>query len=105
VQKAHEMQVTVCYALPQQYFSQTVDVAEDCTVAEAIASSQLLEVFPDLDLQQHGLGIYAKLTKSTAIVKEGDRIEIYRPLPRKPRNARAVADKKARIKAKKDASV
>ncbi len=98
------MQVSICYALPQQQFIETVDVAEDCTIEQAIASSQLLDVFPDLNLQQHGFGIYAKLTKLHAMVKAGDRIEIYRPLPRKPRNARAVANKKARIKAKKDAA-
>jgi hypothetical protein len=35
-------------------------------------------------------------------VRDGDRVEIYRSLPRKPRDAHAVDDKKARIRAKKE---
>ncbi|MDQ6976099.1 MAG: RnfH family protein [Mariprofundaceae bacterium] len=95
------MQVSICYALPQQQYLEVVDVADACTLEEAIATSRLLEVFPDFDLNLHGFGIYAKLSKRDAIVKEGDRIEIYRPLPRKPRDPHAMAEKKARIKAKK----
>ncbi|PIP02660.1 MAG: RnfH family protein, partial [Zetaproteobacteria bacterium CG23_combo_of_CG06-09_8_20_14_all_54_7] len=35
-------------------------------------------------------------------LQAGDRVEIYRPLPRKPRDAHAVDDKKARIRARKE---
>jgi hypothetical protein len=96
------MQVSICYALPQQQYLETIDVAEGTTVNDAIAASRLLEAFPDLDLTGHGFGIFAKLAKADTVLQAGDRIEIYRPLPRKPRNARDVADKKARIRAKKE---
>ncbi|MDQ6967253.1 MAG: RnfH family protein, partial [Mariprofundaceae bacterium] len=48
------------------------------------------------------LGIFAKLVKSDHVLHDGDRVEIYRSLPRKPRDAHAADDKKARIRAKKE---
>ena len=48
------------------------------------------------------VGIFAKLTKLDAEVHEGDRIELYRAVPRKPRDAHASDDKKERIRAKKE---
>jgi len=95
------MKISIVYALPQQQYLESLDVADATTVEEALNMSQLLHRFPDLNLSEHKLGIFGKLTKSTQVLREGDRIEIYRSLPRKPRNAHAADDKKARIRAKK----
>ena len=97
------MKVTLCYALPQRQYLEEMDVAEGCTVEEAIALSHIHEAFPELEISALGKGIFGKLVKGTQPLQEGDRIELYRPLPRKPRDARAVADKKARIRQKKEA--
>ena len=96
------MKVSVVYALPQEQFIEELDVAEGVTVEEAIHMSHVLERFPEIDLSLHKVGIFAKLAKLNQMLREGDRIEIYRPLPRKPRSAHAVDDKKARIRAKKE---
>ncbi len=95
------MKVTVCYALPQRQYLEEVEVPEGCTVAQALAASHLHEAFPELDIDALSVGIYARLVKRTQVLQEGDRVELYRPLPRKPRDAHAVAEKKARIRRKR----
>ncbi|MDQ6952274.1 MAG: RnfH family protein [Mariprofundaceae bacterium] len=95
------MKINIVYALPQQQYFESVDVPDETSVEQALQISQLLQRFPDLDLSEHKLGIYGKLAKASQALHEGDRIEIYRSLPRKPRDAHAADDKKARIRAKK----
>ncbi len=96
------MHVSVVYALPDQQFVEELDVPESSTVEQVIQMSQVLIKFPDIDLAVNKVGIYAKLTKLDAEVHEGERIEIYRALPRKPRSVHAGDDKKARVRAKKE---
>lgn len=47
-----------------------------------------MQEFPQLELKPHALGVWGKLVEPSNIVQEGDRIEIYRPLPVDPREAR-----------------
>jgi len=94
--------ISVVYALPHEQFLEELDVAEGTTIEEAVRISGVLEAHPEIDLSVNKLGVFAKLAKGSQPVREGDRIEIYRPLPRKPRDAHAVDDKKARIRAKRE---
>ena len=96
------MKVSLVYALPQKQYLEVLDVPEDTTVEQAIQMSHLLSRFPELNLAACKVGIYAKLVKLSDVLREADRIEIYRSLPRKPRNAHASEDKKERIRAKKE---
>ncbi len=96
------MHVSVVYALPDEQFLEELDVPEACTVEQVLMLSQVLVRFPDIDLTVNKVGIYAKLVKLDTVVEEGERIEIYRAVPRKPRDAHASDDKKARIRAKKE---
>ncbi len=96
------MKVSVIYALSQEKYLEELDVADSITVEEAIKMSHVLEHFPEIDLSVHKVGIFAKLAKLDQPLRDGDRVEIYRSLPRKPRDAHAVDDKKARIRAKKE---
>jgi len=96
------MHVSVVYALPEEQYLEELDVPEKCTVEQVIQMSQVLVKFPELDLAVNKVGIFAKLTKLDAEVHEGERIELYRAVPRKPRDAHASDDKKERIRAKKE---
>ncbi len=95
------MHVSVVYALAQEQFIEELDVAEGTTAEEAVHMSGLQDKHPEIDLTVNKLGIFAKLVKGTQELKAGDRVEIYRSLPRKPRNAHAADDKKERIRARK----
>jgi len=95
------MRVWVIYALPHEQYLEQLDVPEGTTAAEAVQMSGLLETHPDIDLAVNKLGIFAKLVKGEQVMQEDERVEIYRSLPRKPRDAHAVDDKKERIRARK----
>lgn len=96
------MRITVAYALPQEQRLEELDVPDGTTVEQAIHMSHLLEHFPEIDLKVNKVGIFAKLAKLDQPLQEGDRVELYRALPRKPRDAHAADDKKARIRARKE---
>lgn len=96
------MHISVVYALPNEQFLEELDVADGTTAEEAVHMSGMIEKHPDIDLSVNKLGIFGKLVKGGQVLQDGDRVEIYRPLPRKPRDAHAVDDKKARIRARKE---
>jgi len=95
------MHVSIVYALPQEQFIEELDVAEGTTAEEAVHMSGLQDKHPEIDLAVNKLGIFAKLIKGAQELKAGDRVEIYRALPRKPRSAHGTDDKKERIRARK----
>lgn len=82
------MKVGVAYATPARQVWLTVDVAEGCTVREAIERSGVLNIFPEIDLEAQKVGVFAKLTPLDAVIEEGARIEIYRPITADPKTVR-----------------
>ncbi|MDX8397292.1 MAG: RnfH family protein [Mariprofundaceae bacterium] len=96
------MKASLVYALPQEQYLEDLDVPDTTTVEQLIHMSRLLEHFPELNLSEHKVGVFAKLAKMDQPLHDGDRVEVYRSLPKKPRNAHASDDKKARIRAKKE---
>lgn len=74
------MHISVAYAEADSQVWTRLDVPDDCTVAEAIRRSGILERFPAIDLERQQVGIFGKLAKPDASVREGDRVEIYRPI-------------------------
>lgn len=80
--------VTVAWCAPAVVHVVDVRVAPGATVAEAIRAARLLERFPEIDLAVNRVGIFNKLCEPGTVVREGDRVEIYRPLPADPRTAR-----------------
>ena len=96
------MNITVAYALPGEQTLEEMEVPEGTTAEEAIAMSHLLEKYPEIDLAVNKIGVLGKLVALNNPLRDGDRVEIYRPLPKKPRDAHAVDDKKERIRARKE---
>ncbi|MBE3666713.1 RnfH family protein [Vibrio cincinnatiensis] len=74
------MKVSVVYALPDEQVWLPVDVDQNATVLSAIQASHLLEMFPNIDLDKQKVGIFGRATPLDSELKEGDRVEIYRPL-------------------------
>lgn len=85
---ANEIQVEVAYALPHQQVILPVNLAAELTVEEAIKRSGILEKFPEIDLAQSRVGIFSKLTKLDTVLRDKDRVEIYRPLIADPKEVR-----------------
>jgi putative ubiquitin-RnfH superfamily antitoxin RatB of RatAB toxin-antitoxin module len=82
------IQVEVVYALPDAQPLQHVRLAEGATVSDAIRASGVLESFPDIDLTKNKVGIFSKLVKLEEVVRNKDRVEIYRPLIADPKEVR-----------------
>jgi putative ubiquitin-RnfH superfamily antitoxin RatB of RatAB toxin-antitoxin module len=85
---SEKINIEVVYALPHEQALLRQQVAAGTTVAEAIQASGLLQKYPEIDLANNKLGIFGKLTKPDAVLREKDRIEIYRPLIADPKEVR-----------------
>ncbi len=94
------IRVEVAYALPERQMIIPLEVEEGTTVKQAILQSGILDKFPHLKLTpETKVGIFSKLTKQDTVLREGDRVEIYRPLladPKEVRKRRAAEGKKMR---------
>ncbi|HRE17939.1 MAG TPA: RnfH family protein [Rhodocyclaceae bacterium] len=80
--------VEVCYALPDRQALVKIRLPSGGTVRQAIEASGLLEKFPEIDLAKNKLGVFAKLSKPDAPLRDRDRVEIYRPLIADPKEVR-----------------
>ncbi|THF56545.1 RnfH family protein [Pseudothauera rhizosphaerae] len=86
---ADRINVEVTYALPQRQEIVHLVLPEGATVREAVAASGLLQKYPDIDLEgANKLGVYAKLAKADTVLRDHDRVEIYRPLIADPKAVR-----------------
>lgn len=80
--------VEVAYALPQVQMLIPLDVPEGTTLEEAVRLSGLPEKFPEIDLANNKVGIWNKAAELTVVLREKDRVEIYRPLIADPKEVR-----------------
>ena len=93
------MIVEVAYALPDKQSLISLEVEEGTTLKEAIEASGILETYGQIDLTRYKVGIFSKFAKLDTVLREKDRIEIYRPLiadPKKVRKERAAKGKAMR---------
>lgn len=85
--------VEVCYALPDVQKIVLVQVEEGASPMQAASQSEIGKFFPELDLEASDMGIFGKaVDKHSYSLRDGDRVEIYRPLiadPKEVRKARA----------------
>ena len=83
------MKIEVIYALPERQELVTLDLPEGSTVQQAVQASGLLQKYPDIELGGcNKLGVFAKLVKPDAVLRDRDRVEIYRPLIADPKEVR-----------------
>ena len=97
------IQVEVAFAKPEVQVIVPLQVPPTTTAAEAIQRSELAARFPELEPLSYKYGIFGKACKPDQTLREGDRVEIYRPLiadPKQVRKDRAAKGKKTRKGAK-----
>ena len=85
---AETFNVEVCYASGAVQFLRALRVPVGTTIEQAIALSGLLQQTPEVDLATMQVGIYARKKTLDTVLREHDRVEIYRPLIADPKNAR-----------------
>jgi len=87
--EAVRLRVTVLYsAEPREVREWKVVLDVGSTVHQALESSGLTAEFPALDLRTAVIGIWGRKARLAQQLREGDRVEIYRPLTVDPKVAR-----------------
>ncbi len=85
---AEMISIEVVYAIPQKQEIFSLNVPQGSTVRQAIEACGVLEKYPEIDLAKNKLGVFAKLTKADTLLRNRDRVEIYRPLIADPKEVR-----------------
>jgi len=87
------MQVEIVYAMADEQALLELHVAEGSSVQNVIDSSAIYDRFPTEDLTKCAVGIWGRPVQRSDIVRDGDRVELYRPLTMDPREARRLRAK------------
>ena len=85
---AEMLSIEICYALAQRQELVKVKLPDGATVLQALETSGLLEKHPEIDLKKNKFGVFAKLSKLDSVLRDRDRVEIYRPLIADPKEVR-----------------
>jgi putative ubiquitin-RnfH superfamily antitoxin RatB of RatAB toxin-antitoxin module len=93
---APEPGVDVAYAQPDRQRIVRVALRDGMTAGDAVAASGLTVEFPELAARPLLLGIYGRRVEAAQLLRDGDRVEIYRELRTDPREARRRAVQQAR---------
>ena len=92
--------VEVAYALPEKQRVVTLDLPEGgLTAAQAVQRSGLLREFPQIADRPLALAVFGATCEPGRWLRDGDRVEILRPLrhdPRVLRRERAASSRKPR---------
>lgn len=83
-----KIQIEVVYALPHEQTLLMLEVPQTSTIADAVKLSGLLEKYPEIDLVKGKFGLFGKLSKVDTVLREKDRVEVYRPLIADPKEVR-----------------
>lgn len=83
------IQITLVYSpTPRVVRELTMSVPDGTTVYQALMRSMLVVEFPDLLNEKTQIGIWGRLSNLSQILRDQDRIEVYRPLTVDPKVAR-----------------
>jgi putative ubiquitin-RnfH superfamily antitoxin RatB of RatAB toxin-antitoxin module len=88
MEKSDNIHVEVAYAKPSIQVIIPLEVFLATTVLQVIEKSRILEKFKEIDLKQNKVGIFSKPCALDTKLREGDRVEIYRPLLADPKEIR-----------------
>jgi hypothetical protein len=83
---------TVAFATRERQYLWSVELPADARIAEALAAARVLaagvELAAEIPWDSASVGIFGELRSRSDGYADGDRIELYRPLERDPRERR-----------------
>lgn len=88
------MQITACWATPQQQLLQLLELPDGTSIADALLRlrEDLTDKHPQLALQigwqAAAVGVFGELRPRSSLLRDGDRLEIHRPLQLDPKEGR-----------------
>ena len=85
------LRVSLALALPDRQEVIELELPEGATIADAVAASGVAQRHPDIDVPRLQTGIWSRPRPADTPLRQGDRVELYRPL-----KADAKAQRRAR---------
>jgi len=82
------MHIEVVLAMPEKQILLEVSLAAGSTIADAIELSGIAGMFAGFELDTAKVGIFGQVASREQTLRDGDRVEIYRPLIVDPKEAR-----------------
>ena len=82
------MRVTVAVAMPGRQEVVPLELAEGATVGDALEAAGVAARFPGEDLGALDVGVWGVRVARHTVLREGDRVELYRPLQADPKEMR-----------------
>ena len=82
------IRIQIVHALPGAYWSTDLSVPQDATVADALALAAPVIAAAGITVDTDCLAIFGKTAEPRTRLRDGDRIELLRPLLASPRDAR-----------------
>ncbi len=98
----NNISIEVVYGTPERQKILNISVPPETTVERAIELSGMQRYFPDMNVEKNRVGIWNRSCKLTDIVKNHDRIEIYRPLIADPKENRRRRAERAKEEGRAD---
>ncbi len=93
--RAEAVRVSVAYSPRARLVDETeLSLPAGATLADAIRASGVLDRHPDLDLTQAKIGIWGRVQAPDTMLRERDRVEVYRALQVDPKEARRLRYRK-----------
>ena len=99
IANSEHIHIEVAYATPKEQLIIPLKVPITMTAEQVIEQSEIVKKFPEIDLKQNKIGIFSKPCALNTQLRDGDRIEIYRPLladPKEIRKRRAAQGKRTK---------
>ena len=87
---ADGLAIEVVYGTPAKQEIVSLNVPEGCSVFDGAVQSGIQSIFPEIDFDTVHMGLFGKVVKAPrdTALRDGDRIERYRPLVIDPKQAR-----------------
>lgn len=85
---AENIAVEVVYALAGTQDVVPLNLVAGSTAMQAVEASGLMAKYPEIDMKRNKIGVYSKLAKADTVLRDRDRVEIYRPLIADPKEVR-----------------
>ena len=82
------IRIEIIHAWAQHSIAKSLTVPPGALIADALKLAALEQDFQDVDLANATVGIFGQVASRDRPLKDGDRIEIYRPLLEEPKLAR-----------------
>ena len=82
------MRVEIAYGTAREQALIGLQVEDGATVADVLRAAADIPIFSDLALATMPVGVFGRRVNRDAILKPGDRVELYRPLAMDPMEAR-----------------